>query len=316
MTGELTAILAVLTFVVSNVIFRKTEHEASPAYINFFRTGIGTLTFFIIAIILNVFVMIFLIPLEIWIFLIISFVFGQVVGDTAYFNAQKELGTTIAIAVSMTFPLFTFILAVLFLNQPFDVRVILSILLIGCGITIIGKSKVASDNNDMANKSSETKTLLSLKAIGFGLIASLGWAGGLIIIDFATNEIDQILQSEQSISSIIGNVIRFPFASLMLTSMVLRENYYRKKNEIQNSHKRSLKTYILLLVGALIGTSLGAYLYTEAARTAGATIMSLIASASPLFALPITYFINNEKISKLGFAGVVLTITGVIGILI
>ena len=48
MAGELTAILAILTFVVSNVIFRKTEHEASPAYINFFRTGIGTLTFFII----------------------------------------------------------------------------------------------------------------------------------------------------------------------------------------------------------------------------------------------------------------------------
>ena len=316
MAGELTAILAVLTFVVSNVIFRKTEHEASPAYINFFRTGIGTLTFFIMAIILNIFVMIFLIPLEIWIILIISFVFGQVVGDTAYFNAQKELGTTIAIAVSMTFPLFTFILAVLFLNQHFDGRVILSIILIGCGITIISKSKIKSDNNDMANKSSETNTLFSVKAIGFGLIASLGWAVGLVIIDFATNEIDQILQSEQSMSSLIGNMIRFPFALLMLATMVLRENYNVKKNEIQSNHKRSLKTYILLLVGALIGTSLGAYIYTEAARTAGATFMSLIASASPLFALPITYFINNERISKLGFAGVVLTITGVISILI
>jgi len=316
MTGELTAILAVLTFVVSNVIFRKTEHEASPAYINFFRTGIGTLTFFIMAIILNIFVMIFLIPLEIWIILIISFVFGQVMGDTAYFNAQKELGTTIAIAVSMTFPLFTFILAVLFLNQPFDGRVILSIILISCGITIISKSKIKSDNNDMANKSFETNTILSVKAIGFGILASLCWAIALVMIDFATNEIDQILQSEQSISSIIGNVIRFPFASLMLTSMVLRENYGRKNNEIQNSHKRSLKTYILLLVGALIGTSLGAYIYTEAARTAGATFMSLIASASPLFALPITYFINNERISKLGFAGVALTITGVISVLI
>lgn len=316
MAGELTAILAILTFVVSNVIFRKTEHEASPAYINFFRTGIGTLTFFIMAIILNIFVMIFLIPLEIWIILIISFVFGQVVGDTAYFNAQKELGTTIAIAVSMTFPLFTFILAVLFLNQPFDGKVILSIILIGCGITIISKSKIKSDNNDMANKSSETNTIFSVKAISFGLIASLGWAVGLVIIDFATNKIDQILQSEQSISSVIGNMIRFPFALFMLASMVLRENYSAKKNEIQNSHKRSLKTYILLLVGALIGTSLGAYIYTEAARTAGATFMSLIASASPLFALPITYFINNERISKLGFAGVVLTITGVISILI
>ena len=70
------------------------------------------------------------------------------------------------------------------------------------------------------------------------------------------------------------------------------------------------------MIGALIGTSLGAYIYTEAARTAGATFMSLIASASPLFALPLTYFINKEKITKFAFIGVVLTIFGVMLILI
>ena len=131
MAGELTAIIAVLTFVVSNVIFRKTEHDTSPVYINFFRTVIGTLTFIIIALILNVFVKAFLIPWEIWILLIISFVFGQVIADTAYFKAQKELGTTIALSISMTFPLFTFILSIAFLNQHFDAIVILSIILIG-----------------------------------------------------------------------------------------------------------------------------------------------------------------------------------------
>ncbi len=33
--------------------------------------------------------------------------FGQVVGDTAYFETQKQLGTTIALTISMTFPVFT-----------------------------------------------------------------------------------------------------------------------------------------------------------------------------------------------------------------
>lgn len=311
MPGELIAIIAVLTFVVSSVIFRKIEHDTSPTYINFFRTGIGTLTFIFIALILNVFMKAFLIPLELWIILIISFVFGQVIGDTAFFIAQKELGTTIAMAVSMTFPLFTFTLSLIFLDQQFDIRIILSILLIGTGITIIGKSKINSDNKEIMNTPLELKSAHTFKAISFGLIASLGWAIALVIIDFATKEIDKILQTDQSISSLIGNMIRFPFASLMLSTMVWRERYIDKRDNETSSQKRSLNSYALLLVGAIIGTSLGAYVYTEAARIAGATMMSLIASASPLFALPLTYFINKEKITKFAFVGVILTILGV-----
>ena len=60
MIGELLAILAVLTFVGSNSIFRKTEHEASPEFINFFRTLVGTITFFLIALVFGVFLTIFL----------------------------------------------------------------------------------------------------------------------------------------------------------------------------------------------------------------------------------------------------------------
>ena len=71
-----------------------------------------------------------------------------------------------------------------------------------------------------------------------------------------------------------------------------------------------------MVYSAYIGTSLGAYLYTEAAHTAGAIVMSLIASASPLFSLPLTYWLNKERISKYGFLGVVSTILGVIVVII
>ncbi len=316
MAGELTAIIAVLTFVISNVIFRKTEHDSSPTYINFFRTGIGTLTFILMGLFLNLFIKVFLIPWEIWMLLIISFVFGQVIADTAYFKAQKELGTTIALAVSMTFPIFTFILSIVFLNQTFDVMVIFSITLIGIGIIIIGRSKMYSEDTKIINAPSGSKSVQTHKAIAFGLVASLGWAIALVMIDYGTNQIDQILQEDQSISSIIGNLIRFPFASLMLATMVWSENNILKKREKISVQKRTSNSYFILILGAIIGTSIGAYVYTEAARVAGATIMALMASASPLFALPLTYLVNKEKITKFGFLGVILTIMGVILILI
>jgi drug/metabolite transporter (DMT)-like permease len=321
MLGEFIAISAVLTFVGSNVIFRKTENEVSPTFINFFRTAIGTLTFLLIVLFLNQLNLIFIIPWELWVLLILSFVFGQVIGDTAYFTAQKELGTTITLAISMTFPLFTFILSLILFNQAFKLNLIISLILIGTGIIIIGKSKKNSENeiphsnHDFNEPIGVINKRRFIKSIGFCFTASIGWAIGAVMIEFATLQIDQIIHAEE-LSSIIGNLIRFPFALIILGSMVLRENYSLKKKNSNFYKKKSGYTWMYLSVASIIGTSLGAYLYTESVHLTGANVVSLIASASPLFALPLTYLVNKETISRYGFIGVILTISGVIIILI
>ena len=324
MVGELLAILAVLTFVGSNVLYRKTERYASPTFINFFRTALGTITFFLVAVVLGILPYLLLLPWELWVILFVSFLFGQVIGDTAYFKAQKELGTTIALAVSMTFPLFTFILSLIFLNRPFEIKMILSLIFIGLGIIIIGKYKIKAESNNSLKTNSENfrwkKKLheiiahTSIKAIGYSLAASLGWAIGLVIIDYATNQIDLILNAE-GVSSIISNVIRFPFALAILILMVWREKNAADRNQTIFSLKKPSQTWLILLLASIIGTSLGAYLYTEATRTAGAIVMSLLASASPLLSLPLTYWVNKEKISIQSFLGIILTIIGIILIL-
>jgi len=265
-----------------------------------------------------------MIPWELWLLLILSFIFGQVVGDTAYFTAQKELGTTIALAISMTFPLFTFILSLIFLNHRFTLNLLLSLILIGIGITVIGKSKINSDNSKLEKESRAQLPIKIrfqeifkkdfMKALGFCFTAAIGWAIGAVLIEFAIGKIDQIIHAEE-LSSIIGNVIRFPFALFILGSMVLRENHLNNKNDDSKKQKISLRSWSFLLVASIIGTSLGAYLYTESVHIAGANVVSLIASAAPLFALPLTYFINKEKITKWGFLGVILTTLGVILIL-
>jgi len=324
MAGEWIAILAVLTFVTSNVFFRRTEAYASPSFINFIRTLVGTVTFLLLCLIFNILFSIFLLPIELWLILCASFLFGQVIGDTSYFYAQKELGTTITMSIAMTFPLFTFILSLIFLNRPFEINLFLSLIFISIGILIIGKTKITSKNylsNDNGQDLPLKKTLkefisqASIRAILYSLLAALGWAIGLVMIDFATNEINEITNLE-GLSSIIGNVIRFPFALLILSAMVLSENCFQKKRKNMVLQKRNSKIWLILIFASILGTSIGALLYTEAARTAGATVMSLIASASPLFSLPLTYWVNKERITKYGFLGVIITIIGVIIILV
>jgi len=318
MTGEIIAIFAVLTFVVSNVLFRKTERDASPAFINLFRTAIGTLTFIVVAVVLGIFTYIFKLPWYLWIITFLSFLFGQVIGDTAYFKAQKELGTTIALAISMTFPLFTIILSVIFLNHAFEYKMILSIVLIGAGIIVIGKSKINAENKNSLDSEIHAQKLISytlFKPIVYALIASLGWAIGLVIIYYVTKQIEQILNTD-GVSSIISNVIRFPFALSILVVMVWRENRITDSAQYLYSFRKPSKTWLVLLIASIIGTSIGAYLYTEAARTAGPNVMSLLASASPLFSLPLTYWLNKERITKYGFLGILSTTLGVIVVII
>jgi drug/metabolite transporter (DMT)-like permease len=314
MIGVIIAVLANLAFVSSNAMFRKVEDDVSPIFINMFRTGVGLITFIIFSLILGIFNTIFSLPWTLWIILIISFVFGQVIGDTFYFKSQKQLGTTKALAISMTFPFFTFILDLLFLERPFEIFLIPSAILISIGILIISKYKIDLNTNEkelrvkkkiknFKHDSKNSKLIPSL----FAIFASLGWALGLIMIDYATNEINRILFNE-NLSSVVGNVIRFPFALALLSIMV------KKEKTDNNLEKKS--TWLWLISASIIGTSMGVYFFTEAARIAGASVMSLIASANPLFALPISYMLNKEKISKKGFIGVMLTIIGVILIII
>ena len=323
MPGEILAILATLTFVLSNILFRKTEHEASPIFINTFRTLLGVFSFILIAWVSGVLHLIFHLSWQIWLILILSFVFGQVIGDTSYFMAQKTLGTTKAMAISMIYPIFSFVLSIIFLDEIFQWVIVVSFLFILTGVLIIAQSQIQQNHQYLQNQQKEQNQLnlpqdekiedrgtggvkksRIVGAIAFALLASLGWAAGLVIIDYATNEIETQLHIG-AMSSVIGNVIRFPAAFFILSIMLY-------STEKRPAKKVSKTSYLWLLAGALIGTTLGAYLYTEAARVAGATIMSLIASASPLFSVPLAYIINREKITFKAILGITSIIIGVI----
>ena len=306
MQGWILAFLAVLTFVSSNVIFRRVENEASPIYINSVRTFIGIITFWIIAAISGFFILIFQFPIILWIWLIISFIFGQVIGDTAYFMAQKELGVTQTIAIALTFPLFTYILAMIFLNESFSYIIIISFSFICIGVILInyGMKKAKNIEDHIENEEdTEKEQKKSWRAISLALIASLAWAIGLVIIDYSVNEITKITEI-QEMSSILANVVRFPFAFVILLGMV-------KHSDGKISVTKSKRAWSWLIVGSLIGTSLGAYLYTEATRTAGATIMSLFSTSAPLIAIPLDYIFNKERINWRSMIGVLFIIIGI-----
>lgn len=195
---------------------------------------------------------------------------------------------------------------------------IFSGILIGIGVIIITKEKTKKISNDLnpsiQNQNSSNQNKLKyksfpnkLKGILWATFAAVSWAIGIALSDFSVNQVNLVLNLG-ILSTIIAMMIRFLFASSVLSMIVLIEG---RKQPIPKSRN----TWKILIISAILSYSIGSLFFGEAVHIAGASFMSLISTALPLFAIPFSYIINKEKLSKKGFLGVILTLFGVILIL-
>ncbi|MFX1309194.1 MAG: DMT family transporter [Promethearchaeota archaeon] len=311
-------ILTGVSFALSFVLARKIENEATPIFQNAIRSVVGFITFLVICLIYGVFLKIFSIPIILVAILWMSILFTVILGDTIYLQSQKILGPAKALAISTTTPFFTILFATLFLNRPISIQMIFSAILIGMGVIIITKGEIDKRNDidinpyqsQMLNKQDKlTKIRFSntLKGILLALFTAISWAVGIALTDYSINQVDQIMNLG-ILSTMIAMTVRFLFASMSLGTIALIEG---KRKPIPKNRN----TWIILLISAILSYSIGSIFFGEAVHIAGATFMSLISTALPLFTIPFSYVINKEKLSKIGFLGVGITLLGVILIL-
>lgn len=324
MLGIVFALSANLVFSLSNVIFKKTERDTSPTMINLFRTTVGLITYVIIALIANRFTLIFQFPPQLIGFLLLSSLFGQVMGDTAYFFSQRYMGPAKALAVSLTYPFFTILIDVFFLHGSFNPWILLAAAIICGGVLLIAYSQSNKQNEPLHINIGKKEVILGLT---FALIASLSWAIGITFTDLSMTQIDETFSTGR-LTSVVGTLVRFPLAVFLLTSINFSILFVQKRKEPIHTENRSIdlvkyqirgrtkSSWGWLVAGALIGTSIGLYLYTEAAYIAGAVTMALMTTAGPIFSILLDWMINKEKISPLGLLGIVLTLGGVVVIIL
>lgn len=309
MNGQLIAIFTAILFPLSNSFFRRIDTKVSPVQINAVRTTIGVITFIIMIILVNKISLVFDVGLFIILLLLMSIIFGQILGDSFYFESQKKLGPTIALALSMTFPFFTFLINIL-LGDIIPLSFFVSAILITTGILLITNNLLKQDLSSDA-KNLEGKYF----GILMGLLASICWAIGIVFTEYGFDGVNVALNSEEY-SNLIGNIIRLPFAAVILLYLGFSARYNFYSDNTDSSWKFDGNIWKWLLAGSIIGTSLGMFVYTEAVRQAGSSFTSIIVSASPIFSIPITWLLNKEKISTIELAGVFLTVIGIFIVLI
>ena len=109
-----------------------------------------------------------------WLFLSISGIVGFVVADFFLFNAYVLIGSRITVVFQALTPLFTALLAFIFLGERMRPVRLFGMGVVVCGILLVVVSRRTGEKNI------ETKALSTRKGYTFAILSSVFQAAGLI----------------------------------------------------------------------------------------------------------------------------------------
>jgi drug/metabolite transporter (DMT)-like permease len=235
----------------------------------------------------------FNVPLSSIPFLAVSIIFGAGLGDLVYLTSQSRIGVSRAFPIAMIFPIVTYILSVIFLNEALLITRLTGALLAVAGVSLITREQVKQEE---ASQNSETEVRKSWDKIGIVLavLAALFWATATVILQIGLIGVDPI----------DANLIRVTIGSLFLLPIFL----LARQRGMPKPTKRASK---IVLVAGFFGMGIGSLLYVSTVAITGAAVTSVIAASAPLFALPLAIIYLKEKITPLILLGTMFTVLGI-----
>jgi len=289
MIGEISALSGALCWAVSAVLYKKALQNVNYFAANLVRTGFAALS------------LLFILPatqyrssivtFNLLALIVISSIIGLGIGDTFYFIGLKKIGVSRTQSISSSFPLYTMILATLFLNEKLTLAVIIGTPLIVLGITIITLSQ---------NKKSDTVSKGKVAVLGVisSIIAALCWGIGLTFLKVVLNEgtIDPIF------ATFISRIGILPF--LLFTVVAAGESHrLRKLTRIDVA---------ILAAAGMLSLGLGGIFLFVSLTLIDASIAIPLSSISPFLSLILASLYVGEKLGAKIVIGTSLIVTGII----
>ena len=287
MIGVATGLLATAIYAISVVVYKSQSDSIRPLAISSIKMWVA-LAFMTALVVLPIRSEPFYIPQEALAYLILSVIFGAVLGDYFYLTAHERIGVSYAFPIAMSFPIFTYLLAIAIgLEEPLLSRSA-GILLTVLGVILISKEQGHDENYSVKRKFDKV-------GVGLALLVAIFFAIGAILLQVGIEDV----------SPIDANFVRVAFGSVAFIPMFLMA----KHRGMPTPPRRTVK---IISAAGLLGMGLGSLLYVSTIKFVGAAVTSVLGSLSPLFALPISIVFLKERITRVAMLGVVATIAGVI----
>ncbi len=230
-------------------------------------------------------------PARTWFYLIISGLIGFVISDYFLFNAYILVGSRIAIVFQSLTPLFTALLALIFLGERMLPSQLLGMFVVVTGVMIVVLSRRKKLNLESGLRTESTKGYV------YSLVASLFQATGLVFSKIGVKDYDVIS----------GSQIRIVAAIVGLATQALILGQGRKIFIGVPKERFAFKN---IAIGSVFGPFLGVSFSLLAVRYTQAGTASTLMALTPVLIIPPTIFILKQKIRLPEFLGAVVAVGG------
>ncbi|OCH53012.1 MULTISPECIES: DMT family transporter [Vibrio] len=291
--GEFAAIGAAIVWACATWIYGQFGHRFSAMQLNIVKGVVASGMMLLVML---------LIPMpefelsanHFWI-LAISGVIGIAIGDSAYFAALKRIGANKTLLLESLAPPLSGVLALMFLGAALTLQSWLGVVITTLAVTFV----VFQPSKSLSGESSDKTQWIG---IGYGLVASVCQASGVVISHYALVAGD--------IPPLLGALIRLTigvFAVMLVIPFVEKKPYASIKRDLWAMTKLDK----LWLLGAIfVGTFLALWLQQVALKNANPAIAQTLIATSPVFILVI-YALKGEKVSKQSLIGTLVALGGI-----
>ncbi|MGF1722455.1 DMT family transporter [Vibrio kyushuensis] len=286
--GEIAALSAAVVWAVATWIYSQFSHQFSAMQLNIVKGTIASAMMLLVLPLIPV-PDFSLTPTYIAV-LAVSGVIGIAIGDSAYFAALKRIGPNKTLLLESLAPPLSGVLALVFLGTVISMQAWLGVV-----ITTVAVASVVFQPNDDANP-------VSRSGIGYGLLASVCQASGVVISHYAL--------VAGNLPPLLGALIRLAVGVLAVALIICWFEDKPFKAIKMNLRSMGNRSFLWLFSAIFVGTFLALWLQQVALKHANPAIAQTLIATSPLFIL-IIYAIRREAITKQSVIGTLFALVGI-----
>ena len=288
MAGELLAVACAFLWALSSTLIKSQTHKVNVVSLAAWRTVPAVLIYLGLLIFSGRMNDILHLSFRTLAFLLGSTLLGLVLGDLLYFRSLKLIGLARAMPLSATYPFFTLVLSLLFLDELVSWGMVVGAVLITGGAYLLAFPRGRS------RTSSSTAQGTDREGVAMAVLAAVCWAVSTVTLGIGLVGLDVT----------VANFIRVGVLAIILFAMLLR------RGEIGQIRAHGLRSLGVAFLAGIVGTGLGTYAFLTAVQRAGAAKTSILTSTTPLFGLPFS-LVLGERLHARTLLGTILTVTGI-----
>ena len=232
--------------------------------------------------------------------LVLSGIFGLILGDAAYFRALVLVGPATATIMVTTTPAFATFGAWVFLDERLPSRALMGIAITVAGILLAVKARSMRD--PVERKARGFASSVVAMGLFFALLGAMGQATGQVLARPALRAVDPLS----------ATIIRVATAALILWGVLALRCLWTRRAPTWWARALADRGALALTMGGVItGPSLGVWLSLVATRHAPVGIASTLMSLVPVFVLLEDWALGRRRPTGLEILGAGVAVAGV-----